>query len=294
MPRHIRPASVSGRRFVRLIAILGALAAGVSARAVGTAEAREGGSDRLWAGTAEPAPRRGVVAARPDAARRWWDDLTGKTRVPELIAASARATQLPGAFLGRLLRQESGLDPRAVSRVGAQGVAQFMPATAAQRGVANPFDPNEAIPKAAELLRELREEFGNLGLAAAAYNGGPARVRAWLSGKTALPLETERYVLAVTGQTASSWAPGGALAATGPVGGDGGFGGEIPLDQASARAAASRRHKPGAATTFAGGIQPFAAPPNQTLTLLKPVTGERALCDLLGGRDKSCVVQASY
>jgi soluble lytic murein transglycosylase-like protein len=60
----------------------------------------------------------------------------------------------------------------AVSRAGAQGVAQFMPATARWRCLADPFDSLEAIAQSAKLLRDLRREFGNLGLAAAAYNAG--------------------------------------------------------------------------------------------------------------------------
>jgi soluble lytic murein transglycosylase-like protein len=60
----------------------------------------------------------------------------------------------------------------AVSRAGAQGVAQFMPATARWRCLADPFDSLEAIAQSAKLLRDLGREFGNLGLAAAAYNAG--------------------------------------------------------------------------------------------------------------------------
>jgi soluble lytic murein transglycosylase-like protein len=81
-----------------------------------------------------------------------------------------------------------------VSRAGAQGVAQFMPATARWRGLADPFDPVEAIAKSAKLLRDLRRDFGNLGLAAAAYNAGPARVRDWLAGRRGLPRETRPCV----------------------------------------------------------------------------------------------------
>ena len=59
-----------------------------------------------------------------------------------------------------------------------------------QRGLADPFDPLEAIAQSAKLLRDLRREFGNLGLAAAAYNAGPGRVRDWLAGRRGLPPET--------------------------------------------------------------------------------------------------------
>jgi hypothetical protein len=57
-------------------------------------------------------------------------------------------------------------------------------------------------------LRELRDRFGNLGLAAAAYNAGPARVSAWLTSQRPLPDETRNYVAIVTGWTADEWASG--------------------------------------------------------------------------------------
>jgi hypothetical protein len=121
------------------------------------------------------------------------------------LAASAAENDLPIDFLTRLIWQESRFDPTAVSRAGAQGVAQFMPATASWRGLANPFDPVEAITKSAKLLHDLRREFGNLGLAAAAYNAGPGRVRGWLAGRRGLPRETRAYVSIVTGQSVEQW-----------------------------------------------------------------------------------------
>jgi Transglycosylase SLT domain/SPOR domain len=80
-----------------------------------------------------------------------------------------------------------------------------MPATASWRGLADPFNPVEAIAQSAKLLRDLRREFGNLGLAAAAYNAGPARVRDWLGGRRSLPRETRAYVRLVTGQSSEQW-----------------------------------------------------------------------------------------
>jgi len=97
----------------------------------------------------------------------------------------------------------------AVSRAGAQGVAQFMPATASRRGLSNPFDPLEAIAESARLLRDLRREFGNLGLAAAAYNAGSGRVHDWLAGRGALPAETSAYVRIVTGYSPGQWTGAG-------------------------------------------------------------------------------------
>ena len=122
------------------------------------------------------------------------------------LAAAAAQNDLPTNFFARLIWQESRFDPAAVSRAGAQGVAQFMPATANWRRLSNPFDPLEAIAQSAKLLRDLRREFGNLGLAAAAYNAGSGRVRDWLAGRRALPGETSAYVRIVTGYSPEQWA----------------------------------------------------------------------------------------
>lgn len=123
-----------------------------------------------------------------------------------LIEPAARGHRLPVAFLTRLIWRESSFRSHVVSPAGAQGVAQFMPGTAAERGLADPFDPEAAIPAAAAFIAELRERFGNLGLAAAAYNGGPNRVANWLaSAGGVLPLETEDYVAFVTGVGVEDW-----------------------------------------------------------------------------------------
>lgn len=129
-----------------------------------------------------------------------------ETSVCTLIEAAARKHTLPVVFLTRLIWRESSFRPGAVSPAGAQGIAQFMPGTAAERGLQNPFDPEEAIPKSAELLRDLRAQFGNLGLAAAAYNAGPRRVTSWLAGAGGLPAETRAYVEFVTRHPAEDWA----------------------------------------------------------------------------------------
>lgn len=123
----------------------------------------------------------------------------------QALEAAALSYDLPIVFFTRLIWQESRFDLRAVSRVGAQGIAQFMPETAAWVGLANPFDPAAAIAKSAALLRELKQEFGNLGLAAAAYNAGPKRVDAWLARRRSLPPETQTYVRIVTGHTIDEW-----------------------------------------------------------------------------------------
>lgn len=122
-----------------------------------------------------------------------------------IVEASARSEGLPADFFTKLIWRESSFRPTAVSPAGAQGVAQFMPGTASERGLIDPFDPASAIPASARFLNELELRFGNLGLAAAAYNAGATAVARWLAGKGSLPFETEDYVLAVTGHTADDW-----------------------------------------------------------------------------------------
>ena len=129
-----------------------------------------------------------------------------------LIDGAAAKSRVPVAFLTRLIWQESRFRTDAISPAGAQGVAQFMPGTAQDRGLGDPFDPEQAIPASAALLADLARRFGNFGLAAAAYNGGPARVAAWLNRKGALPLETQDYVLRITGRSAEDWAVDGRAA----------------------------------------------------------------------------------
>jgi hypothetical protein len=127
-----------------------------------------------------------------------------------MIESAARAHDLPVEFFARVIWQESrfradAVGPRTRNGHRAQGMAQFMPYTAAERGLLDPFDPVQALPKSAEFLRELWLEFGNLGLAAAAYNAGPRRVREWLDGAGYMPGETRNYVSAITGMTVEEW-----------------------------------------------------------------------------------------
>ena len=129
-----------------------------------------------------------------------------KAELCDAAVAVAVANGLPIPFFTKLIRQESGFRPHVVSRVGAQGIAQFMPKTAASRGLPNPFEPIRALNASAKLLTELVHQFGNLGLAAAAYNAGPRRVREWMAKRGTLPTETKRYVHSITGRAAEAWA----------------------------------------------------------------------------------------
>jgi hypothetical protein len=106
------------------------------------------------------------------------------TSLPSFVPAQYRAPLLRSgarwnvspALLAAQLMAESGFDPNAGSPAGAQGIAQFMPSTAASYGLTNPFDPVAAIDAQAHLMSDLLRQFGSPELALAAYNAGPGAV----------------------------------------------------------------------------------------------------------------------
>jgi hypothetical protein len=202
-----------------------------------------------------------------------------------VIAQAAQDNGLPPAFLTRLLNQESTMFTLAVSRAGAMGIAQFMPGTAAARGLDDPFDPFKAIPAAARYLADLRRQFGNLGLAAAAYNAGAGRVSAWLRGSSDLPAETRDYVLRITGFSAEDWAANRA--------------------DATAITAAVPAKPP--ITSFATAASPRATAAAITPTVPratsraeagrkggKKPTAEAELCASVAAGGRSCILQTAY
>ncbi|MGB5185257.1 MAG: transglycosylase SLT domain-containing protein [Xanthobacteraceae bacterium] len=121
------------------------------------------------------------------------------------LLTSAQDNDLPVPFFANLLWQESRLRVDDISKKGAQGIAQFMPKTAIETGLADPFDPMQAIPASARFLQRLRLQFGNLGFVAAAYNAGAHRVIEWLERRASLPRETRDYVVRVTGLSVEAW-----------------------------------------------------------------------------------------
>jgi hypothetical protein len=121
-------------------------------------------------------------------------------------AAVAVEHDLPVPFFANLIQQESGFKSHVVSPAGAQGIAQFMPRVARAYGLENPFDPLHSLSVSAKFLRELLGQFGNNGLAAAAYNAGPRRVQDWIARRGKLPDETRNYVRNITGHPAERWA----------------------------------------------------------------------------------------
>jgi hypothetical protein len=160
----------------------------------------------LLRGTAAPAVESDAALGKPGG--------TVEQTVCSLVDNAARANHVPVALLTRLIWTESRFRAGAVSPKGAQGIAQFMPATAAERGLDDPFDPEQAVPKAARLVADLTRRFGNVGLAAAAYNAGSDRVASWLAGSGGLPAETRAYVISVTGIPAEDWRRVGAQVKT--------------------------------------------------------------------------------
>jgi Transglycosylase SLT domain len=154
-----------------------------------------------------PDPIAESVPARPRPLKPIVKPIIPRSRaeICDTVTDAAQRNNLPAPFFIRLLFQESGFRPGVVSSAGAEGVAQFMPETAASRGLDNPFDPVQAITAAAGLLRDLAHRFGNLGLAAAAYNAGPKRIHDWLAQKGKLPQETQDYVKTITGRRPEGW-----------------------------------------------------------------------------------------
>ncbi|WP_269283586.1 lytic transglycosylase domain-containing protein [Sinorhizobium psoraleae] len=190
-----------GNRMGRLARAAGAAlwVAGWLAGAVsGIAEARN---------DAPIAPRKclysGVSAANPSVRLCISPDNFARD-VCGIIEHYALVNDLPASFFARLIWRESLFQPDAISPKGAEGIAQFMPATAKLRGLSNSFDAVAALGKSAEYLSELKSRYGNLGFAAAAYNAGEAGLERFLENDR-LPYETRDYVLAITAYPVEDW-----------------------------------------------------------------------------------------
>ena len=89
----------------------------------------------------------------------------------------------PPGLLERMVKVESGGNPRAVSRSGAMGLLQLMPGTAKDLGVTDPFDPAQNIAAGRRYLEQMHRRYGDWRLAAMAYHAGPGNVDKWLAGK---------------------------------------------------------------------------------------------------------------
>ena len=113
--------------------------------------------------------------------------------------------KLDAGFFARLIWQESRFDPNAKSHADAMGIAQFIASTAKLRKLDDPYNPAQALEASAKYLAELEQRFGNLGLAAAAYNAGETAAANFKAGKAGLPNETWNYVQIITGQDPATW-----------------------------------------------------------------------------------------
>ena len=117
------------------------------------------------------------------------------------IDEAAQRFELPASWIRAVMQAESGGDPRAVSSAGATGLMQIMPTTWNELRVhhglgADPFDPRDNILAGAAYLRQLHDRYGRIRAMLAAYNAGPARYEASLTGKP-LPPETRTYIAAL-------------------------------------------------------------------------------------------------
>jgi len=133
------------------------------------------------------------------------DDASAATALPSFVPPRYREPLLRSgtrwnvspALLAAQLMAESGFDPNAGSPAGAQGIAQFMPGTAAAYGLTNPFDPVASIEAQAHLMSDLLRQFGSPELALAAYNAGPGAVEP--CGCIPPYPETQAYVTRILG-----------------------------------------------------------------------------------------------
>ncbi|HEY7745647.1 MAG TPA: lytic transglycosylase domain-containing protein [Desulfuromonadales bacterium] len=118
---------------------------------------------------------------------------SGDGSIRAIISRHAATFRLEEALVRAVIKAESGYNPRAVSKKGAQGLMQLMPETARLLKVRDPLDVDENIRGGSRYLRLMLDEFnGNLDLALAAYNAGPNAVRR--HGGIPPYVETRTYV----------------------------------------------------------------------------------------------------
>jgi soluble lytic murein transglycosylase-like protein len=177
---------------MRLAAMLAAWAASAWAQAIPAAQAT---SADLMRAAAEK--QRAASAVQHEAAVRqaqamglrlkpWHDtsddleadcDRVDDSVLGSIVESAARDQGLDGNLLRAVIEQESGFRPCAVSAKGAQGLMQLMPATAAQFGATDPFDPAENVAAGAKYLKQLMTRYnGDIFRALSAYNAGPSAV----------------------------------------------------------------------------------------------------------------------
>jgi len=123
--------------------------------------------------------------------------VSGKEKFASIIASAAVSNGLDPKLIEAVIRTESNFDAQAVSPVGAQGLMQLMPATAAELGVSDAFDPEQNIQAGSRYLKRLMDRYdGDTGLALAAYNWGMGNLE---RHPERMPQETVNYVAKITG-----------------------------------------------------------------------------------------------
>ena len=115
------------------------------------------------------------------------------------VSEAARRFGIPESWISRVMHVESRGNPRAVSRAGAMGLMQIMPATwtmlSARHGLgSDPFDARANILAGAAYLRTMWDRYRSVSLMLVAYNAGPGRADAYAAGRRGLPAETLTYV----------------------------------------------------------------------------------------------------
>ena len=181
-------------RLLRSIAVTAAIATAAPAGAEVYRLKAPDGTVHFTNAPTDPQYRRMEGAVTTGSEAGWLRLPKGDTRpyLNEILEASSRYG-VPDQLVTAVIRAESGFNARAVSRKGAQGLMQLMPATASNLGVRNSFDPRENIHGGVRHLRGLIDRFpGNLPLAIAAYNAGEKAVLTY-GGIPPYP-ETQDYV----------------------------------------------------------------------------------------------------
>jgi soluble lytic murein transglycosylase-like protein len=171
----------------------------------GTVSVRQGAGAADWQVITPPTDPNGAENSAPVIPDVAFTDVT-PAPVPQQFASAltnaASAANISPALLSALVWQESRWNPLAVSRRGAVGLAQLMPATARDLGV-NPADPVANLNGGARYLRQLLDQFdGNVEKALAAYNAGPGRVRS--AGGIPAIAETQAYVTSIVRRISTS------------------------------------------------------------------------------------------
>jgi soluble lytic murein transglycosylase-like protein len=153
----------------------------------------------------DPSAKTYAISAAPTAAFRTTRPLSRRaTLYNDLIEEHADRNVVSPDLVRALIQAESAFNPRAVSSKGAMGLMQLMPATAAEHGVVDPFNPAENIRAGVKYLKQLLVSYeGRVELALAAYNAGPGAVKKY-GGKIPPYRETQNYVARIQNTGGSS------------------------------------------------------------------------------------------